>query len=113
MCIRDSVIARGGVGVLVPLVAGPGLIPLATFGALHVFVSPHQGRGHRPSWNDKGLRHESAKQQSQNNRHRDRFDGFPPATVGRLVLLWILSLIHISEPTRLLSISYAVFCLKK
>ena len=24
-----------------------------------------------------------------------------------------LSLIHISEPTRLLSISYAVFCLKK
>src|SRR5678815_4757456 len=26
---------------------------------------------------------------------------------------WPLSLIHISEPTRLLSISYAVFCLKK
>src|SRR5678815_5553019 len=26
---------------------------------------------------------------------------------------WDLSLIHISEPTRLLSISYAVFCLKK
>ena len=27
---------------------------------------------------------------------------------------WVtLSLIHISEPTRLLSISYAVFCLKK
>src|SRR5674536_387702 len=26
---------------------------------------------------------------------------------------WALSLIHISEPTRLLSISYAVFCLKK
>src|SRR5674536_332528 len=30
---------------------------------------------------------------------------------GMLVL--VLSLIHISEPTRLLSISYAVFCLKK
>eukprot|EP00658_Telonema_sp_P-2_P056811 TRINITY_DN45265_c0_g1_i1.p1 TRINITY_DN45265_c0_g1~~TRINITY_DN45265_c0_g1_i1.p1 ORF type:complete len:123 (+),score=16.51 TRINITY_DN45265_c0_g1_i1:43-411(+) len=30
------------------------------------------------------------------------------ALVGQL-----LSLIHISEPTRLLSISYAVFCLKK
>src|SRR5678815_3126703 len=30
--------------------------------------------------------------------------GSPPPT---------LSLIHISEPTRLLSISYAVFCLKK
>src|SRR5678815_4330905 len=28
-------------------------------------------------------------------------------------LLYDLSLIHISEPTRLLSISYAVFCLKK
>src|SRR5678816_4813194 len=27
--------------------------------------------------------------------------------------LYLLSLIHISEPTRLLSISYAVFCLKK
>src|SRR5678815_1477367 len=27
--------------------------------------------------------------------------------------VWFLSLIHISEPTRLLSISYAVFCLKK
>ena len=27
--------------------------------------------------------------------------------------LFDLSLIHISEPTRLLSISYAVFCLKK
>ena len=28
-------------------------------------------------------------------------------------MLLALSLIHISEPTRLLSISYAVFCLKK
>ena len=27
--------------------------------------------------------------------------------------MWILSLIHISEPTRLGMISYAVFCLKK
>eukprot|EP00658_Telonema_sp_P-2_P035830 TRINITY_DN26002_c0_g1_i2.p1 TRINITY_DN26002_c0_g1~~TRINITY_DN26002_c0_g1_i2.p1 ORF type:complete len:194 (-),score=12.51 TRINITY_DN26002_c0_g1_i2:97-678(-) len=31
----------------------------------------------------------------------------------RLEVLPYLSLIHISEPTRLLSISYAVFCLKK
>src|SRR5678815_2485099 len=30
-----------------------------------------------------------------------------------LTALLMLSLIHISEPTRLLSISYAVFCLKK
>ena len=29
------------------------------------------------------------------------------------IILVDLSLIHISEPTRLLSISYAVFCLKK
>src|SRR5678816_1027529 len=29
------------------------------------------------------------------------------------VTVYNLSLIHISEPTRLLSISYAVFCLKK
>src|SRR5678815_5116713 len=29
------------------------------------------------------------------------------------ILALVLSLIHISEPTRLLSISYAVFCLKK
>ena len=29
------------------------------------------------------------------------------------VVAIVLSLIHISEPTRLLSISYAVFCLKK
>eukprot|EP00658_Telonema_sp_P-2_P007306 TRINITY_DN12720_c0_g1_i4.p1 TRINITY_DN12720_c0_g1~~TRINITY_DN12720_c0_g1_i4.p1 ORF type:complete len:639 (-),score=172.52 TRINITY_DN12720_c0_g1_i4:101-2017(-) len=33
--------------------------------------------------------------------------------VRSLVRVPILSLIHISEPTRLLSISYAVFCLKK
>ena len=36
--------------------------------------------------------------------------------VGRALLgvaAQFLSLIHISEPTRLLSISYAVFCLKK
>src|SRR5674536_73827 len=33
----------------------------------------------------------------------------PPGPVSRETL----SLIHISEPTRLLSISYAVFCLKK
>src|SRR5665254_17961 len=29
------------------------------------------------------------------------------------IQLLLMSLIHISEPTRLLSISYAVFCLKK
>ena len=34
-------------------------------------------------------------------------------TRGRAASVLVLSLIHISEPTRLLSISYAVFCLKK
>src|SRR5678816_3515200 len=40
---------------------------------------------------------------------------FPRAADERLLQhhLVVLSLIHISEPTRLLSISYAVFCLKK
>src|SRR5674536_392128 len=38
-------------------------------------------------------------------------------TLGMRLLMvrmaWVLSLIHISEPTRLLSISYPVFCLQK
>eukprot|EP00658_Telonema_sp_P-2_P069315 TRINITY_DN5847_c0_g1_i1.p1 TRINITY_DN5847_c0_g1~~TRINITY_DN5847_c0_g1_i1.p1 ORF type:complete len:240 (-),score=13.24 TRINITY_DN5847_c0_g1_i1:67-744(-) len=34
-------------------------------------------------------------------------------TITQAVIVQYLSLIHISEPTRLLSISYAVFCLKK
>src|SRR5678815_2778691 len=33
--------------------------------------------------------------------------------IGANTAIYSLSLIHISEPTRLLSISYAVFCLKK
>src|SRR5678816_4796528 len=36
-----------------------------------------------------------------------RADAFPESKAGQYVML---SLIHISEPTRLLSISYAVFC---
>eukprot|EP00658_Telonema_sp_P-2_P050113 TRINITY_DN38169_c0_g1_i1.p1 TRINITY_DN38169_c0_g1~~TRINITY_DN38169_c0_g1_i1.p1 ORF type:complete len:298 (-),score=62.65 TRINITY_DN38169_c0_g1_i1:75-968(-) len=42
--------------------------------------------------------------------------GTPSTILGvgsELDALYYLSLIHISEPTRLLSISYAVFCLKK
>src|SRR5678816_1970627 len=44
------------------------------------------------------------------------FVSSPPALLLYLPLTYLsygLSLIHISEPTRLLSISYAVFCLKK
>eukprot|EP00658_Telonema_sp_P-2_P013359 TRINITY_DN15059_c0_g1_i5.p1 TRINITY_DN15059_c0_g1~~TRINITY_DN15059_c0_g1_i5.p1 ORF type:complete len:145 (-),score=33.89 TRINITY_DN15059_c0_g1_i5:29-463(-) len=44
-------------------------------------------------------------------------DEDPSQKYARVKKLWVptqhLSLIHISEPTRLLSISYAVFCLKK
>ena len=36
-----------------------------------------------------------------------------PTALQRAAQAVDLSLIHISEPTRLLSISYAVFCLKK
>eukprot|EP00658_Telonema_sp_P-2_P045430 TRINITY_DN3338_c0_g1_i3.p1 TRINITY_DN3338_c0_g1~~TRINITY_DN3338_c0_g1_i3.p1 ORF type:complete len:429 (-),score=127.40 TRINITY_DN3338_c0_g1_i3:36-1322(-) len=38
---------------------------------------------------------------------------FTPSEVSKFFAVEDLSLIHISEPTRLLSISYAVFCLKK
>ena len=38
---------------------------------------------------------------------------FPVPDIIMAIALIALSLIHISEPTRLLSISYAVFCLKK
>src|SRR5678816_4780433 len=44
-------------------------------------------------------------------RQADGSIGVAPGDVVD-VLLESLSLIHISEPTRLLSISYAVFCLK-
>src|SRR5678815_5936812 len=40
----------------------------------------------------------------------ERMDGIQ---MRRFLLPLVLSLIHISEPTRLLSNSYAVFCLKK
>ena len=40
-------------------------------------------------------------------------DGFLKIIFDNETNVVLLSLIHISEPTRLLSISYAVFCLKK
>src|SRR5678816_4813937 len=50
-------------------------------------------------------------------RVQERADGSPnflgPFVQGPTSARFVLSLIHISEPTRLLSISYAVFCLKK
>src|SRR5678815_5338369 len=43
----------------------------------------------------------------------EAFDTRADASAGSCTYVEDLSLIHISEPTRLLSISYAVFCLKK
>src|SRR5678816_341036 len=43
----------------------------------------------------------------------DDFNGYQAGDVIECYEVQKLSLIHISEPTRLLSISYAVFCLKK
>src|SRR5678815_584945 len=52
-----------------------------------------------------------AQRAPKNQRERDDAD---LGDVGKTVeARQTLSLIHISEPTRLLSISYAVFCLKK
>src|SRR5450756_2658786 len=42
-----------------------------------------------------------------------RYYIFPQVSLNNLVTVEKLSLIHISEPTRLGMISYAVFCLKK
>src|SRR5665648_1095298 len=48
--------------------------------------------------------------------HIDSYEFISPTVVASgdlAVLSFVLSLIHISEPTRLGMISYAVFCLKK
>ena len=45
--------------------------------------------------------------------HTRALDTLSHALLSTFHVLLNLSLIHISEPTRLLSISYAVFCLKK
>ena len=47
---------------------------------------------------------------SQNSQFHDKYFEGIDFDLSRVLFL---SLIHISEPTRLLSISYAVFCLKK
>src|SRR5678815_834682 len=48
--------------------------------------------------------------QASPRSYANGYDGRPETRVESMT--WGLSLIHISEPTRLLSISYAVFCLK-
>src|SRR5674536_212269 len=56
-------------------------------------------------------RHGAGRARADRADRRGRDDGHRAG--GRLGDGSVLSLIHISEPTRLLSISYAVFCLKK
>ena len=50
-----------------------------------------------------------------NNRENSLYEEYDRllAIAKKYDMVLSLSLIHISEPTRLLSISYAVFCLKK
>src|SRR5678816_220882 len=107
MCIRDS---GGGSwpGTFVPTFAGMtivgwcgmrGIVTLAT-----AFALPEGGNGHPPF------------------PYRELILLCAFAVVAgtlvvqgltlRPLIVLFLSLIHISEPTRLLSISYAVFCLK-
>ena len=62
---------------------------------------------------ESGLFYLDEKKQTYVERFRGRLI-FPINNIsGQPIALGGLSLIHISEPTRLLSISYAVFCLKK
>src|SRR5450759_3262252 len=58
-------------------------------------------------WATKGL--------PQDSSHLPEWDDYITGVKANTIFLsvYILSLIHISEPTRLGMISYAVFCLKK
>src|SRR5678816_4155191 len=67
-------------------------------GVLNVWVSTIEGADPHPVTNEPG--------------YPIHYYGWA-ADGKRILYLHDLSLIHISEPTRLLSISYAVFCLKK
>eukprot|EP00658_Telonema_sp_P-2_P048732 TRINITY_DN3705_c0_g1_i2.p1 TRINITY_DN3705_c0_g1~~TRINITY_DN3705_c0_g1_i2.p1 ORF type:complete len:161 (-),score=24.72 TRINITY_DN3705_c0_g1_i2:55-537(-) len=81
---------------------------------LGVRVRPHPAGGHRRPGDLRSRRHDAERLSILHVAGR-------AATVRRHQLVELssigpvcnLSLIHISEPTRLLSISYAVFCLKK
>eukprot|EP00658_Telonema_sp_P-2_P046314 TRINITY_DN34446_c0_g1_i1.p1 TRINITY_DN34446_c0_g1~~TRINITY_DN34446_c0_g1_i1.p1 ORF type:complete len:111 (-),score=39.54 TRINITY_DN34446_c0_g1_i1:40-342(-) len=63
-------------------------------------------------WRGERAEHSSEKRQRSLLRLGGILKGWTDLGVCRMLAKW-LSLIHISEPTRLLSISYAVFCLKK
>src|SRR5674536_391404 len=74
---------------------------------------PPGGTGRQRHHHHQGVRrHADADTCCVAARDKDRVIGLL-ADQQRLLASTDLSLIHISEPTRLLSISYAVFCLKK
>src|SRR5665648_1124043 len=61
-----------------------------------------------------GIGHLSIEFLTSPPRQRMTAGGIFPAIVGTVMLIGLsMALIHISEPTRLGMISYAVFCLKK
>src|SRR5678816_194450 len=73
-------------------------------------------RSQRRAPGDSGGPDEKAGDRTQSDGQRDLRDHERTVHTGGVTGLaapYGLSLIHISEPTRLLSISYAVFCLKK
>eukprot|EP00658_Telonema_sp_P-2_P018482 TRINITY_DN17251_c0_g1_i5.p1 TRINITY_DN17251_c0_g1~~TRINITY_DN17251_c0_g1_i5.p1 ORF type:complete len:144 (+),score=11.13 TRINITY_DN17251_c0_g1_i5:524-955(+) len=94
---------------------GPGgLQPLAVLVLVHL-LSPLLH--HTRHLNGRVLRmHHWIGDHGRRGREADRasgMHGIQAAMAGSIDRNRDLSLIHISEPTRLLSISYAVFCLKK
>eukprot|EP00658_Telonema_sp_P-2_P061516 TRINITY_DN50210_c0_g1_i1.p1 TRINITY_DN50210_c0_g1~~TRINITY_DN50210_c0_g1_i1.p1 ORF type:complete len:215 (+),score=31.16 TRINITY_DN50210_c0_g1_i1:241-885(+) len=72
------------------------------------FHVPPAGVGHFPE-RDRRRRQEKRERRHRLESTRHKLE----ATISQIDSELALSLIHISEPTRLLSISYAVFCLKK
>eukprot|EP00658_Telonema_sp_P-2_P021807 TRINITY_DN18692_c0_g1_i6.p1 TRINITY_DN18692_c0_g1~~TRINITY_DN18692_c0_g1_i6.p1 ORF type:complete len:108 (-),score=35.73 TRINITY_DN18692_c0_g1_i6:82-405(-) len=78
--------------------------------ASDVYKRQVEDRGSRVPLHEREEQHEHEEQVSEESVSQTRVSDHSEDVV-KVVLN--LSLIHISEPTRLLSISYAVFCLKK
>eukprot|EP00658_Telonema_sp_P-2_P044591 TRINITY_DN32491_c0_g1_i1.p2 TRINITY_DN32491_c0_g1~~TRINITY_DN32491_c0_g1_i1.p2 ORF type:complete len:106 (+),score=42.16 TRINITY_DN32491_c0_g1_i1:183-500(+) len=102
MCIRDSINAEYGGGLLSPLMdEQEENLDIAEV-QFHTAMSGRADSTKALIWC-----HPMAS--SMENEQRERLWNSWDHEVAQSYL----SLIHISDPTRLLSISYAVFCLKK